>query len=75
MPSDTTTLTILHTNDLHARIEQLPFISAMAKRIRKDVVSRGGRALLWTTAAAATRLCGRDDLGGKRRARAYARNA
>lgn len=56
MPSDTTTLTILHTNDLHARIEQLPFISAMAKRIRKDVVSRGGRALLWDAGDAEDRI-------------------
>jgi 5'-nucleotidase len=56
MPSDTTTLTILHTNDLHARIEQLPFISAMAKRIRKDVMSRGGHALLWDAGDAEDRI-------------------
>jgi 2',3'-cyclic-nucleotide 2'-phosphodiesterase (5'-nucleotidase family) len=47
MSPDTTQLTILHTNDLHARIEQLPFISAMAKRIRREVESGGGHALLW----------------------------
>jgi len=47
MSPDTTQLTILHTNDLHARIEQLPFISAMAKRIRGEVESSGGHALLW----------------------------
>lgn len=56
MPSETTTLTILHTNDLHARIEQLPFISAMAKRIRKDVLSRGGHALLWDAGDAEDRI-------------------
>ena len=47
MPPDTTLITILHTNDLHARIEQLRFISAMVKRIRKEVTERGGHTLLW----------------------------
>jgi 5'-nucleotidase len=47
MPPDTTHLTILHTNDLHARIEQLPFISAVAKRIRREVEDSGGQTLLW----------------------------
>ncbi|TKJ31258.1 MAG: hypothetical protein CEE40_01760 [Chloroflexi bacterium B3_Chlor] len=56
MPSDTTLLTILHTNDLHGRIEQLPFISAMAKRIRKEVASHGGHALLWDAGDAEDRI-------------------
>ena len=56
MPSDTTLLTILHTNDLHARIEQLPFISAMAKRVRQEVADRGGHTLLWDAGDAEDRL-------------------
>ncbi len=56
MPSDTTLLTILHTNDLHARIEQLPFISAMAKRIRQEVADRGGHTLLWDAGDAEDRI-------------------
>jgi 5'-nucleotidase len=47
MSPDTTHLTILHTNDLHARIEQLPFISAMVRRIRREVEGGGGHVLLW----------------------------
>lgn len=47
MPTDTTQVTILHTNDLHARIEQLPFISAMARRIRQEVADLGGYTVLW----------------------------
>lgn len=56
MPSDSTLLTILHTNDLHARIEQLPFISSMARRIRKDVASQGGHVLLWDAGDAPDRI-------------------
>ena len=56
MPSDTTSLTILHTNDLHARIEQLPFISAMIKRVRQEVADRGGHTLLWDAGDAEDRL-------------------
>ena len=47
MPPETVRLTILHTSDLHARIEQLPFISAMARQIRREVESSGGHTLLW----------------------------
>jgi len=56
VPSDATLLTILHTNDLHARIEQLPFISAMVKRIREEVASQGGHTLLWDAGDAEDRL-------------------
>jgi 5'-nucleotidase len=56
MPSGTTQLTILHTNDLHARIEQLPFISAMAKRIRQEVERSGGLTLLWDAGDAEDRI-------------------
>jgi 5'-nucleotidase len=56
MSSDSTLLTILHTNDLHARIEQLPFISAMVKRIRAQVASQGGHSLLWDAGDAEDRV-------------------
>jgi 5'-nucleotidase len=56
MTSGTTRLTILHTNDLHGRIEQLPFLSAMVKRIRRDVASRGGHVLLWDAGDAEDRI-------------------
>jgi 5'-nucleotidase len=56
MPTDTTRLTILHTNDLHARIEQLPFISAMVKRIREEVAAEGGHTLLWDAGDAEDRV-------------------
>jgi len=56
MPSDTTLLTILHTNDLHARIEKLPFISAMVKRIRQEVADQGGHTLLWDAGDAEDRI-------------------
>ena len=56
MPSDTTLLTILHTNDLHARIEQLPLISAMVKRIRREVADQGGHTLLWDGGDAEDRI-------------------
>jgi len=49
-------LTILHTNDLHARIEQLPFISGMVKRIREEVATKGGYALLWDAGDAEDRI-------------------
>jgi len=39
-------LTILHTNDLHGRVERLPYLSAMAKRIRAEVEATGGAVLL-----------------------------
>jgi 2',3'-cyclic-nucleotide 2'-phosphodiesterase (5'-nucleotidase family) len=56
MPTNTTRLTILHTNDLHARIEQLPFISAMVKRIREEVANQGGHTLLWDAGDAEDRI-------------------
>lgn len=56
MPSDTTLLTILHTNDLHARIEQLPFISAMVKRIRNEIADQGGYTLFWDSGDAEDRI-------------------
>jgi 5'-nucleotidase len=56
MTTDTTRLTILHTNDLHARIEQLPFISAMVRRIREEVANQGGLTLLWDAGDAEDRL-------------------
>ncbi len=56
MPPDTTSLTILYTNDLHARIEQLPFISAMVKRIREEVANQGGHTLLWDGGDAEDRI-------------------
>ncbi|MFN8596072.1 MAG: bifunctional UDP-sugar hydrolase/5'-nucleotidase [Anaerolineae bacterium] len=42
-----TRLTILHTNDLHARITQLVRIAALAKTIRRDVEAAGGHCVLW----------------------------
>lgn len=56
MPADTTSLTILHTNDLHARIERLPFLSAMVRRIRKEVADQGGYTLLWDGGDAEDRI-------------------
>jgi 5'-nucleotidase len=56
MATGTTGLTILHTNDLHARIEQLPFISAMVRRIREEVASQGGYTLLWDAGDAEDRV-------------------
>jgi 2',3'-cyclic-nucleotide 2'-phosphodiesterase (5'-nucleotidase family) len=42
-----TQLTILHTNDLHGRLQQLERIAALAKRIRSEVQARGGFCVLW----------------------------
>jgi 2',3'-cyclic-nucleotide 2'-phosphodiesterase (5'-nucleotidase family) len=56
MSPDTTQLTILHTNDMHARIEQLPFISSMVRRIRREVTEGGGHALLWDAGDAEDRI-------------------
>jgi 5'-nucleotidase len=56
MTSGTSRLTILHTNDLHGRIEQLPFLSAMAKAIRREVASQGGHVLLWDAGDAEDRI-------------------
>jgi len=40
-------LTILHTNDLHARVEQVFRIAVLAKQIRQDVATSGGHCVLW----------------------------
>jgi 5'-nucleotidase len=56
MTSSTTHLTILHSNDIHGRIEQLPFLSAMARSIRAEVASRGGHVLLWDAGDAEDRI-------------------
>ncbi len=42
-----TRLTILHTNDLHARVTQLSRIAAVAKHIRREVVAAGDYCALW----------------------------
>jgi 5'-nucleotidase len=39
-------LTILHTNDLHGRVERLACLSSMARRIREQVGAAGGVTLL-----------------------------
>jgi 5'-nucleotidase len=41
-----TGLTILHTNDIHGRVDQLARIATMARRIRDQVAARGGDCLL-----------------------------
>lgn len=56
MSPDQVMLTILHTNDLHARIEQLPFISSMVRGIRLEVTDGGGHALLWDAGDAEDRI-------------------
>lgn len=40
-------LTILHTNDLHARVAQLSRIAAAAKQIRREVTAAGDYCVLW----------------------------
>lgn len=42
-----TRLTILHTNDLHARVEQVLRIAALAKQIKHAVSASGGYCVLW----------------------------
>jgi 2',3'-cyclic-nucleotide 2'-phosphodiesterase (5'-nucleotidase family) len=42
-----TRLTILHTNDLHGRAEQVFRIAALARQIRQDVEAGGGHCVLW----------------------------
>jgi len=39
-------LTILHTNDLHGRVDRLAVLSAMAKRIRAEALADGSGVLL-----------------------------
>jgi 5'-nucleotidase len=40
-------LTILHTNDIHARIEPLTRIATLLKRIRGEVETAGGYCTVW----------------------------
>lgn len=40
-------LTLLHTNDLHGRIQQLPRIVTLAKQIRREVEAAGSTCVLW----------------------------
>jgi 5'-nucleotidase len=42
-----TRLTILHTNDMHARVDQLFRIATLARRIRDEVQAVGGYCTLW----------------------------
>jgi 5'-nucleotidase len=42
-----THLTILHTNDLHGRVEQVFRIAALAKQIKQAVTASGGYCALW----------------------------
>ncbi|MEZ4769885.1 MAG: bifunctional UDP-sugar hydrolase/5'-nucleotidase [Caldilineales bacterium] len=39
-------LTILHTNDLHGHVDELAVLTAMARRIRREVEAAGGHCLL-----------------------------
>src|SRR5512135_439619 len=40
-------LTILHTNDLHGRVEQVFRIATLAKQIKQEVTAGGGHCVLW----------------------------
>lgn len=42
-----TRLTILHTNDLHGRVEQVLRIAALARQIKHEVEASGGYCVLW----------------------------
>ncbi len=42
-----TRLTILHTNDLHGRVEQVFRIAALARQIKQEVTASGGHCVLW----------------------------
>jgi 2',3'-cyclic-nucleotide 2'-phosphodiesterase (5'-nucleotidase family) len=42
-----TRLTILHTNDLHGRVEQVFRIAALARQIKQEVEASGGYCVLW----------------------------
>ena len=42
-----TRLTILHTNDLHGRVEQVFRIAALARQIRQEVEAGAGHCTLW----------------------------
>lgn len=41
-----TRLTILHTNDMHGRVEQLARIATLAREMRAEVTAGGGYCLL-----------------------------
>jgi 2',3'-cyclic-nucleotide 2'-phosphodiesterase (5'-nucleotidase family) len=41
-----TLLTVLHTNDIHARVDQLARIATLARQIRAEVTAGGGACLL-----------------------------
>ncbi len=41
-----TALTVLHTNDIHGRVDQLARIATLARRIRDQASARGGDCLL-----------------------------
>lgn len=40
-------LTVLHTNDLHGRVEQVFRIAALAQQIKREVAASGGYCALW----------------------------
>jgi 2',3'-cyclic-nucleotide 2'-phosphodiesterase (5'-nucleotidase family) len=42
-----TRLTILHTNDLHGRVEQIFRIAALARQIKQEATTGGGHCGLW----------------------------
>jgi 2',3'-cyclic-nucleotide 2'-phosphodiesterase (5'-nucleotidase family) len=42
-----TLLTILHTNDLHGRVHQLPRITTISRQVRAEVEANGGFCVLW----------------------------
>ncbi len=42
-----TKLTILHTNDIHGRVEQLARISTLVKQVRSEVSAAGGYTAFW----------------------------
>jgi 2',3'-cyclic-nucleotide 2'-phosphodiesterase (5'-nucleotidase family) len=42
-----TRLTILHTNDMHARVDQLFRIATLARRIKAEVQAASGYCALW----------------------------
>ncbi len=42
-----TRLTILHTNDLHGRAEQVLRIATLARQIKQEVTAGGGYCVLW----------------------------
>ncbi len=42
-----TRLTILHTNDLHGRVQQMARIATLVRRIRRDMQARGGYCAYW----------------------------